>query len=64
MPAFSQANSPMQVFTPMGDDVLLGTSLKGTERLGDSFEFTVDLLAAAGTEIPFSSLMGTTASVE
>ena len=64
MPSFSQANSPMQVFTPMGDDVLLGTSLKGSERLGDSFEFTVDLLAAAGTEIPFSKLMGATASVE
>jgi uncharacterized protein involved in type VI secretion and phage assembly len=51
---FSQANSPLQVFTPLPDNILLATRLVGREAMGDTFEFTVSLVAKLGTQIDFS----------
>ena len=58
MTEFSQANSPLQVFTPLPDSTLLATRLVGREAMGDTFEFTVNLVAALGTAIDFSQLVG------
>jgi type VI secretion system secreted protein VgrG len=55
---FSQANSPLQVFTPLPDNTLLATRLVGREAMGDTFEFTVSLVAKLGTSIDFSQLVG------
>ncbi len=58
MTEFSQANSPLQVFTPLPDNTLLATRLVGREAMGDTFEFTVSLVAKLGTSIDFSQLVG------
>ena len=58
MTEFSQANSPLQVFTPLPENTLLATRLVGREAMGDTFEFTVSLIAALGTPIDFSQLLG------
>ena len=58
MTEFSQANSPLQVFTPLPDNTLLATRLVGREAMGDTFEFTVSLVAQLGTPIDFSQLIG------
>ncbi len=58
MTQFSQANSPLQVFTPLPDNTLLATRLVGREAMGDTFDFTVSLIAALGTPIDFSQLLG------
>ena len=63
MPHFSQDRSPLKVFTPLGENTLLATRLKGREKLGDGFEFTVSLIAAPGTRVDFSKLLGQNASV-
>ncbi len=58
MTEFSQANSPLQVFTPLPENTLLATRLVGREAMGDTFEFTVSLIAQLGTPIDFSQLIG------
>ena len=58
MPDFSQQNSPLKVFTPLPENTLLATRLVGREAMGDTFEFTVNLVAALGTAIDFSQLVG------
>ena len=62
MPHFSQENSPLKVFTPLPEGTLLATRLSGWERLGDSFEFTLDLLAPRGASVSFGDLLGKSAS--
>ena len=58
MASFSQQNSPLQVFTPLPENTLLATRLVGREAMGDTFEFTVSLIAVLGTTIDFSKLVG------
>jgi type VI secretion system secreted protein VgrG len=62
VPAFSQENSPLRVLTPLGDDTLLAVRLEGTETLGGSFRFSLDLVAALGSTVPFPSLVGNAVS--
>ncbi len=63
MAYFSQDDSPLKLFTPLEAGTLVATRLSGWERLGDSFEFTVDLLAPPDAGIGFDKLLGKTASV-
>lgn len=44
MPA-TQRNRPIQVATPLGDDALLFYRMEGTERLGELFEYRLELLS-------------------
>ncbi len=64
MTVFSQQNSPLKVFTPLAEDTLLATSLRGREEMGDTYAFRVGLVARAGTEVDFSKLLGAEARVE
>lgn len=48
----------LKVKTPLGDNALLLERFQGLERLSAPFEFTLDLLAAAGTEVDFKKLLG------
>ncbi len=41
----TQANRPIAVSTPLGEDVLLFQSMSGEERLGRLFEYTLELLS-------------------
>ena len=55
---FSQQNSPLQVFTALEEDTLLPVRLAGHESLNGTYEFTLDLLAPRGAEVPFEKLLG------
>ena len=64
MATFSQNNSPLQVFTPLPEGTLLATRLSGREEMGDTYRFTVSLIAQTGTQINISSLVGAFAAVQ
>jgi type VI secretion system secreted protein VgrG len=56
-PGRTQANAPMAIATPLGDDVLLLAQLSGREELGRLFEYTLELLSDE-SEINFEDLIG------
>ena len=58
MALFSQENAPLRVFTPLPEYTVLATCLTGWERLGDSFEFTLDLVAERGAAVALDQLLG------
>ncbi len=64
MPAFTQDNSPLKAFTVLEENTLLPVRLSGGETLGGTFEFTLDLVASAGSQVPFATLMGSAACAE
>jgi len=64
MPRYSQANRQMAVTTPLGEDVLLLTGLKGHEAISQLFHFQIDLLAERESEVPFDKLIGQNVTVE
>ena len=61
---FSQNHSPLQVFTPLPENTLLATRLAGREEMGDTYRFTVGLIARSGTRIDISALVGAFAGVQ
>ncbi len=58
MPAFAQAKRQFSLSTPLGADVLLAESFQGTEGISELFEFHIEVLAATGTEIDPSDIIG------
>jgi type VI secretion system secreted protein VgrG len=58
-----QSKRLMTFSSPLGEDVLLIESLEGSEGISRLFEFHVELLADAGTEIQPASLMGAKVTV-
>ena len=56
--AYSQANRPLQVTTPLGDDVLLITAFSGFESISRLFRFHLTLAAPDQTQVDFNKLMG------
>src|SRR5262249_34738005 len=61
--AYTQANRPMAVQTPLGTDMLLLDGFSGVETLSELFRFTLDMLAPIETDIAFDRLLGQKASV-
>ena len=43
--SISQKNRPIQVATPLGEDVLLFYRMQGTERLSELFEYELEMLS-------------------
>ncbi len=64
MPGYSQSGRLLQFTSTLGADVLLIDALQGAEGISRLFDFHLDLLAAAGTEIDPKNLIGTKATVE
>jgi type VI secretion system secreted protein VgrG len=58
MPPYTQTNRPLQVTTPLGDNVLLVTGFRGSEELSNLFSFEFTLIAENSTTIDFSKLVG------
>jgi type VI secretion system secreted protein VgrG len=58
MPPYTQTNRPLQVTTPLGDNVLLVTGFRGSEELSTLFSFEFTLIAENSTTIDFSKLVG------
>jgi type VI secretion system secreted protein VgrG len=57
MNLYTQAARPLSVVTPLGQDALLLEELQGTEAVSELFHFRLDLLAAAGTPVPFDKVL-------
>ncbi|HEY0791529.1 MAG TPA: type VI secretion system tip protein TssI/VgrG [Chthoniobacterales bacterium] len=64
MASFSQSNRPLQVTTPLGDNVLLATGFRGREELSGLFSFELDLIAENATQVDFSKLVGSELSLK
>jgi type VI secretion system secreted protein VgrG len=58
MPPYTQTNRPLQVTTPLGENVLLVTGFRGSEQLSTLFSFELTLIAENSTTIDFSKLVG------
>lgn len=62
MASFSQSTSPLKIFTPLGEDLLLPITLTGEESLGGTFSFTIGAVAPKGSLVPFPEMVGKPAS--
>src|SRR5438552_856659 len=58
MATYVQADRPLTVTTPLGEDVLLLVGFTGQEGISQLFSFQLDLLAVNGTEVAFDKLLG------
>src|SRR5262245_28496552 len=58
MTVYTQAARPMSLTTPLGQDALLLEELHGTEAVSELFHFRLELLASAGTHVPFDKVLG------
>lgn len=58
MATYTQAQRPLAVITPLGEDVLLLAGFAGHEGISQLFSFHLDLLAERGTAVPFDKLLG------
>jgi len=56
--ALSQTTRLLQVTTPLGDDSLVVTGFRGTERISQLFTFELNLVADNSTTVDFSQLVG------
>jgi uncharacterized protein involved in type VI secretion and phage assembly len=56
MISLSQANRPLQVTTPLGDNALAVTGFRGREELSGLFSIELDLIAENATRVEFSKL--------
>src|ERR1044072_1803028 len=64
MPTYTQANRPLAVATPLGDDILLLVGFSGREAISSLFDFQLDLLAENGTDVAFEKLLGERVTVK
>lgn len=62
MATYSQANRPLKIHTPLGDDAVLIARLQGTEAISELFHFELELLAEK--TVAFDQLLGQAVTVE
>lgn len=58
MSEYSLDNSPLSVFIPSGIKGVVATRMHGWEKIGDGFEFMVDLVTQVSSPIEFRQLLG------
>ena len=58
MTSISQANRPLQVTTPLGENALAVTGFRGREELSGLFSIELDLIAENAAPIDFSKIVG------
>jgi type VI secretion system secreted protein VgrG len=58
MATYTQANRPLSVTTPLGEDVLLLIGLSGHEAISQLFSFQLDLMAEDPSKVKFDQLLG------
>lgn len=64
MPGYTQANRPLSVTTPLGEDILLLVGFSGHEAISQLFSFQLDLWAEDPTKIKFDKLLGRNITVK
>ncbi|MCI0378800.1 MAG: type VI secretion system tip protein VgrG, partial [Gemmataceae bacterium] len=62
--AFTEVNRPMQVTSPLGQDVLLLAGFTGQEGISQLFRFQLDLLARNRQEVAFEKFLGQPLTVQ
>lgn len=58
MPDYTQADRPLAVATPLGEDAFLLVGFSGEESISRLFNFHLDLIAENETEVAFDKLIG------
>jgi len=58
MAEYTQAQRPLAVSTPLGEDVLLLVGFSGHEAISQLFSFQLDLWAEDPTKVKFDKLLG------
>lgn len=58
MSTYTQANRPLAVATPLGEDVLLLLGITGHEGISQLFSFHLDLMALEPDKVKFEKLLG------
>lgn len=58
MGLYTQQDRHLSVTTPLGTDVLMLRGFTGTEAVSKLFRFELDVIAEAGTVVPFEKLLG------
>ena len=61
---YGQLDRPIAATTPLGEDVLLLNGFRGQEGISQLFDFQLDLLAEATTDIKFEKLLGQNVTLE
>jgi type VI secretion system secreted protein VgrG len=61
--SFTQAERPLRITTPLGDDALFVVGLDGREAISELFEFQLELVAPRASVIEFVKLLGQPVSV-
>ncbi len=64
MPDYRQADRPLKITTPLGEDILLITGLNGNEEISHLFDFHVSMVADAKKEVKFDKMIGQSVTVE
>src|SRR6266851_2892196 len=64
MAAYTQANRPLAVATPLGPDVMLLERITGGEAISELFHFRLDLLSTKADPLGFGDLLGQKVTVE
>jgi len=64
MAAYTQANRPLTVTTPLGPDVLLLEKFSGSEAISEPYSFRLDMLCAKADPIGYGDLLGQKVTVE
>ena len=64
MGIFARHDSPLELFLPVGDCLLLPTRLEGREELNGTYEYSIQLVAPAGTPVPAEKLLGQQATAK
>ncbi len=62
MPNYTQANRPVRIATPLGEDVLLFRKMAGVERLGRPFQYDLVLLSEKH-DIDYKDIIGQNVTV-
>jgi type VI secretion system secreted protein VgrG len=64
MASYTQADRPLKITTPLGEDVLLLTGIQGHEEISRLFDFEVSLLADLEKDVTFDKIIGQSVTVE
>lgn len=64
MSSAKQSDQFLRIRTPLGENVLLISSLEGEEAISELFNFRVGLKTANGTSIPFDAIVNKQAVIE
>ncbi len=62
--AYAQADRPLKITTPLGQDVLLITGWKGHEEISQPFRFEAEMLAERKQKIQFDQIIGQSVTLE